>query len=204
MAGIEFQQSSTNPENNMEEHDIPSSAVNYDYDLSSANLEHNDRVNKLRGSPSKALWQGTRRRRISFYSPDDTAFHSDSSSMSSKYNSDSDFNLSTRCQSPATSWSSHCDETSDHETSQHDDADKLKEKHTSPRRASGEKPLLKLSIDTQNLPPWDAWFPDWEQCLSPEPIRKLGAGWSDIQASHMQGLWTPPPPRREAGGLWGN
>ncbi|ROV96458.1 hypothetical protein VSDG_05493 [Cytospora chrysosperma] len=189
----------------MEELEVSSNTIGYDYESDAADLEHHELVDDTRsGVHSKALWQTPRRRTSSCHTSDDAASHYDSSSMSSKYNSDFDVDPSTGTHSPATSWSSHCDEACDHETShastQH--PDKTEQHTTSLREATGQRPS-KLSIDTQNLPPWDPVFPDWYQCLSPGPIRQLGAGWSALKASNMQGLWAPPPPPPAGGGLWG-
>lgn len=203
MAGIQIQHSSTKPENNMEEPEVSSNTIGYDYESDAADLEHHELVDDTRsGVQPKALWQTPRRRSSSCHTSDDAASHYDSSSMSSKYNSDFDVDPSTGTHSPATSWSSHCDEACDHETSSTQHPGKTEQHTTSLREATGQRPS-KLSIDTQNLPPWDPMFPDWYQCLSPGPIRQLGAGWSALKASNMQGLWAPPPPPPAGGGLWG-
>ncbi|ROV91362.1 hypothetical protein VMCG_09703 [Cytospora schulzeri] len=189
MAGTQFQHSSPRPETHMEESEVPLNTINYDYESNPADLEHDELVNEIRNIPSKSLWQISRRRSSSCHSSDDMISHYDSSSTSSKYNFDFDTNPSTGTHSPATSWSSHCDEACDHATSSSSTQNPGKtEEHTTSLQQATSGKSLKLSIDTQNLPPWDPMFPDWYQCLSPGPIRQLGAAWSALKDSNTQGL----------------
>ncbi|ROW07611.1 hypothetical protein VPNG_06778 [Cytospora leucostoma] len=173
------------------------SAVGYDASTQQQLSDHADElVNKLKSSPPMGLWstpRTPRRRRISRDISDDAACHSDDSSLPSRYNSDFDSNPSSGYHSPASSWSgsSHCDESCAQETSTEQSSKGMVRKD-----ACGNP--IKLSLNLDDIPQWTPMFADWDQCLSPEPIRKF---WSEVKVP--QGLWQPPQDIKKPAGLWG-
>lgn len=186
------------PLNDMEKPKEPSSTIRPD----GASSPESEAVN----SPPRGLWQTPSRRRVTpadTTPPSSTRDNSPSPASSLKYHSDSDSatcSHSAQSESPATSWSSQCDETSPPPQSHNAETGR---KTKGVRKGPDGEPL-NLSLRLQNLPPWDPWFPDWQQCLSPEPMRKA-PGWisADVQVEVSRGLWAPPPYRREPAGLWG-